>query len=192
MEDPLVGIVVHPTKNVSESIATLQRWNRSGRGHLVARRIDGARVGSGIETLEDDDFRERVDLVVSLGGDGTMRGAMRLVAGRPVPVIGVNYGNVGFLVEIEPPELEAALDSLSRSDFSLEPHHAIEVVNRCNAVPYQAIRLSQHGTLQAIEDKTFDLPRDPNRLQTGVAVQRIGAIGNIGVRERRGDDLDDR
>jgi NAD+ kinase len=126
MDEPLVGIVVHPTKNVSESIATLQRWNRSGRGHLVARRIDGARVGSDIDTLEDDEFRERVDLVVALGGDGTMLGAMRLVARRPVPVLGVNYGNVGFLVEIEPPELEAALERLSAGEYQLEPHHALE------------------------------------------------------------------
>lgn len=131
MEDPLVGIVVHPTKNVSESVTTLQRWNRDGRGHLVARRIDAVRLGTGtegagIELLEDDEFRDRVDTVVALGGDGTMLGAMRLVANRPVPVLGVNYGNVGFLVEIEPFELEIALGRLSAGDYSLEPHHALE------------------------------------------------------------------
>jgi NAD+ kinase len=55
-----------------------------------------------------------------------MLGAMRLVAERPVPVIGVNYGNVGFLVEIEPPELEQALERLSAGEYQLEPHHALE------------------------------------------------------------------
>jgi NAD+ kinase len=126
MEAPLVGVVVHPSKDVSESIATLLRWNESGRGHLVARSIDAGRIGTDVDTLTDDEFRERVDVVVALGGDGTMLGAMRLVAGRPVPVLGVNYGNVGFLVEIEPSELESALERLSAGEFSLEPHHALD------------------------------------------------------------------
>jgi NAD kinase len=47
-------------------------------------------------------FVAEVDAIVSLGGDGTMLGAMRLAVDRPVPVLGVNYGNVGFLVEIVP------------------------------------------------------------------------------------------
>ncbi|MEG8034328.1 NAD(+)/NADH kinase [Sphingomonas sp. LR61] len=126
MDQPVVGLVVHPTKNVQESVTTLQRWNASGRGELVARRADAQRIGGGITAVEDDDFTARVDLVVALGGDGTMLGAMRLVAKRPVPVLGVNYGNVGFLVEIEPPELEAALDRLSAGEYQLEPHHALE------------------------------------------------------------------
>jgi NAD+ kinase len=127
MEQPVVGLVVHPTKNVQESVTTLQRWNASGQGELLARRADAQRIGGGVEVVDDDDFTDRVDLVVALGGDGTMLGAMRLVAKRPVPVLGVNYGNVGFLVEIEPSELEAALEGLAEQDFSLESHHAIEV-----------------------------------------------------------------
>lgn len=126
MEQPVVGLVVHPTKNVQESVTTLQRWNASGQGELLARRADAQRIGGGVDVVDDDDFTDRVDLVVALGGDGTMLGAMRLVAKRPVPVLGVNYGNVGFLVEIEPPELESALERLSAGEYQLEPHHALE------------------------------------------------------------------
>ncbi len=63
--------------------------------------------------------------VVSLGGDGTMLGALRLVARRPVPVLGVNLGNVGFLVEVEPDELPDALDRLEREDYTIEEHSAL-------------------------------------------------------------------
>ncbi|MCU1526985.1 MAG: N-acetylmuramoyl-L-alanine amidase [Frondihabitans sp.] len=122
-----VGLVPHPTKPVLESIEVLLAWKKSADTHLIALTEDGSRVGPGIELVDETAFVERVDAVVSLGGDGTMLGAMRLVAPRPVPVLGVNYGNVGFLVEIEPSELAAALESLSSTDFSLEPHHAIEV-----------------------------------------------------------------
>ncbi len=43
-----------------------------------------------------------------------MLGAMRLVVGRPTPVLGVNHGNLGFLVEVSPAELPVALDRLTR------------------------------------------------------------------------------
>jgi len=52
---------------------------------------------------------------------------MRMAAARPVPVLGVNYGNLGFLVEVQPGELEAALERMRTGDFQLEPHHALEV-----------------------------------------------------------------
>ena len=122
-----IGLVPHPTKAVLKSIDVLRAWKKGADAHLIALQDDAARVGEGVELVDEAEFVARVDSVVSLGGDGTMLGAMRLVAPRPVPVLGVNYGNVGFLVEVEPSDFEAALDSLSRSDFSLEPHHAIEV-----------------------------------------------------------------
>ncbi|GAA4675302.1 NAD(+)/NADH kinase [Frondihabitans cladoniiphilus] len=126
-----VGLVPHPTKSVQPSIDVLRAWQKTpahdSQTVLVALVDDGPRVGEGIELVEEEEFVSRVDAVISLGGDGTMLGAMRLMAPRPVPVLGVNYGNVGFLVEIEPSELKDALLGLATGDYSLEPHHAIEV-----------------------------------------------------------------
>ncbi|RKR75693.1 NAD(+)/NADH kinase [Frondihabitans australicus] len=137
-----VGLILHPTKTVTASIDVLREWQRKTGSRLIALHGDADRLGAGagdtsspetatapgIDLVDTAEFVERVDVVVSLGGDGTMLGAMRLVAERPVPVLGVNYGNVGFLVEIEPPELPRVLDELKTGGFSLEPHHAIEVV----------------------------------------------------------------
>jgi NAD+ kinase len=53
-----------------------------------------------------------------------MLGALRLVAERPVPVLGVNLGNLGFLIEVEPHELGAALDRLETGDYTIEEHSA--------------------------------------------------------------------
>ncbi|ARC55608.1 NAD kinase [Frondihabitans sp. 762G35] len=122
-----VGLVPHPTKPVLSSVEVLLSWRKGADAQLVALADDATRVGPGVELVDEAAFVRRVDAVVSLGGDGTMLGAMRLVAPRPVPVLGVNYGNVGFLVEIEPSELAEALGSLTTGEFSLEPHHAIEV-----------------------------------------------------------------
>jgi NAD+ kinase len=53
---------------------------------------------------------DSADLVVSLGGDGTMLRSVRLLDGAPVPLLGVNLGELGYLTEIEPPELTDALE----------------------------------------------------------------------------------
>jgi hypothetical protein len=53
---------------------------------------------------------EDADLVLSLGGDGTMLRSVRLLAGSPVPVLGVNLGSLGYLTQVEPDRLTDALD----------------------------------------------------------------------------------
>ncbi|AMM19598.1 N-acetylmuramoyl-L-alanine amidase [Frondihabitans sp. PAMC 28766] len=128
MSPYVVGLIPHPTKTVMPSIDVLRSWQEKSDSRLIALRDDASRVGADVELVDEEEFVERVDVVVALGGDGTMLGAMRLVANRPVPVLGVNYGNVGFLVEIEPNELPGVLEALHDGDFSLESHHAIEVI----------------------------------------------------------------
>ena len=89
------------------------------------RAQDAGRWNGDATVLSDAEVAERADAVVSLGGDGTMLGALRLVARRPVPVLGVNVGHLGFLVEVQPEELPDALDRLERSDFTIEEHSAL-------------------------------------------------------------------
>jgi NAD+ kinase len=127
-----IGLIPHPSKDVTRSIRLLREWDAAHPATLIALESDAARVGDGIELVTEAAFLERAEAVVALGGDGTMLGAMRLVAGREpaIPVLGVNYGNLGFLVEVEPAELPEALDRLAADDFQLEGHHALEVVVR--------------------------------------------------------------
>ena len=71
------------------------------RLRAVARRL-------GIEVAED---AQEADLVVVLGGDGTMLRALQQMLGSGVPCLGVNYGRVGFLTSIEGSDLEAGLEA---------------------------------------------------------------------------------
>jgi NAD+ kinase len=68
---------------------------------------------AGRPTTTRDDLPKNCDLVVILGGDGTLIGmAGRIAAaGTEVPILGVNFGSLGFLTEITLPELYDALDS---------------------------------------------------------------------------------
>jgi NAD+ kinase len=102
-------------------------WARSHGAQVLARPEDAARCPEGVQATASDELASTVDAIVSLGGDGTMLGALRLAAARPVPVLGVNLGGLGFLVEVAPGELPAALDQLDSGDFTIETHHGIDV-----------------------------------------------------------------
>ena len=107
---------------------------------LAARPVPGP-------THEPDDLPHEIDLLVVLGGDGTLLGAAgRLArAGRDVPVLAVNFGSLGFLTEVTLPELYASLAlalegradqeprlmlaaTVVRADGTAEPHLALNDV----------------------------------------------------------------
>ena len=119
------GLVLHPRTPVDESVAAITAWVGEHSGAVVAREQDRLRVPPDVEVVADEDFVRRVDGVVALGGDGTMLGAMRLVIDRPVPVLGVNHGNLGFLVEVTPATLAPALAQLVAGDFTIESHSCV-------------------------------------------------------------------
>ena len=71
---------------------------------------------------------DRAGLLVSLGGDGTMLRTMRLVEGRNTPVLGVNVGRLGFLAEVDLPDLPGALSAIDKHQFTVEPRTAVRTV----------------------------------------------------------------
>src|SRR5690242_21505913 len=107
-----VGLVLHPERDCADSMALVGAWAKSRRVQVFGLAGDLARIDGPAVAVEPEQLAERTDLVVSLGGDGTMLRAMRLVCDSTVPVLGVNLGRLGFLAEIDPPELAGALSAI--------------------------------------------------------------------------------
>jgi NAD+ kinase len=119
-----LGLVLHPRTDPAPVVGKLTRWARSHGKQVIAEARHAARLPADIDLVSESELIDTADALISLGGDGTMLGALRLVAHRPVPVLGVNLGHLGFLVEIQPDELDAALDRLEMGDFTIEEHSA--------------------------------------------------------------------
>lgn len=71
--------------------------------------------------------REKLDLAVSLGGDGTMLRTVDLVCGRAVPVLGVNLGHLGYLTVVEPSGLRSALSRFLSGDYRVEARMTLDI-----------------------------------------------------------------
>jgi len=76
-----------------------------------------------------DELAALADLLVVLGGDGSVLAAVRAIAGRRVAVLGVNLGHLGFLTDVSSSEAEAALDATLRGDFALVERSRFEVTH---------------------------------------------------------------
>ncbi len=104
-----VALVAHHER---EDAALLARaavtWLRE-RGHEAWVVPDDATVLDLGELVSERPLAA-ADLLVCLGGDGTMLRAVRLLDGAPVPLLGVNVGVLGYLTEIDPPALSSALE----------------------------------------------------------------------------------
>jgi NAD+ kinase len=94
-------------------------------GSALARLANVARE-TGVELQEGPDAAD-VDLVVVLGGDGTMLRALGRYLGTGIPVIGVNFGRVGFLASIERDDLESGLARVFAGDYKVEELPTLDV-----------------------------------------------------------------
>lgn len=117
-----LGLILHPSRDVGTVVDSAVRWAGSRGVDLAVRAEDSDRVPRSVAGVSAEELATTCDAYVSIGGDGTMLGALRLAVNRPRPVLGVHLGRLGFLVEVEPPDLPAALDRLAAGKVTIEMH----------------------------------------------------------------------
>jgi hypothetical protein len=99
--------------------------------------------GIAVESVPEEALAEAADLVVAIGGDGTMLYASRLVAGRDVPLLGINRGRLGFLADITPGEMLRRLDEVLAGNYDEDRRLMLEaVIDNGDTAPRRALALN--------------------------------------------------
>jgi NAD+ kinase len=122
-----VGIVARPgDAEVAQRARRLAGWLEK-RGVAVFAEEGWVKDASKSTTMTRAKMMRTADLVVVLGGDGSMLGAARLSGRRVVPVIGINHGDFGFLTEADRVSLDTTMERLLTGRFDVEHRTMLEV-----------------------------------------------------------------
>ncbi|MBI3189186.1 MAG: NAD(+)/NADH kinase [Ignavibacteriales bacterium] len=81
---------------------------------------------SHVLVCNENDFVLRADMIIALGGDGTMLSTARLVGSRGKPILGINLGKLGFLAEVSIEETHQCIDDIVQNNYVLEERMVLE------------------------------------------------------------------
>lgn len=149
-----VGLVLHPLRDSAEAVHAVLDWARGRGAQVLGVDEEIQRLRCTALAVSAEELGRRSDLIVSLGGDGTMLRAMRLADGGHGPVLGVNLGKLGFLPEVDVPDLRAALSAIDQHQYTAEPRLAVDAdlcgrtVSAFNDVA--VVRVPGHGGSAAL------------------------------------------
>ncbi len=114
-----IGLVLRPERDLLDVLNRIGTWAAATGVELVGA-VGDPRLPDGLARVSEGSLAIGCDVVLALGGDGTMLGALRLAAPHEVPVLGVNLGRLGYLTEVDSAHLEDALTTLEKGDYALE------------------------------------------------------------------------
>ncbi len=120
-----VGVIVKPNHDEAwKTACELSEWLTTrgisvvGKPRIHADSADAAKCE--IESVDDEQFGAQSDLIVVLGGDGTMISTSRLVADAEPLVLGINYGSLGYLTDFRIEEMFPALEAIFRGEYDID------------------------------------------------------------------------
>jgi len=121
-----IGVVLKPHQpDALKTMCELTIWLAQrgitliGGPEIERERIEH-QTGCAVDQVESGQIAATADLVLVLGGDGTMIATARLMGDAEVPVLGINYGGLGYLAEFRIEELYEALESILAGNYRLD------------------------------------------------------------------------
>jgi NAD+ kinase len=124
-----VGVVVKPNhKEAWQTACELSGWLERRDINLIGKLHEEFNTSScGIEAVDAEKFQTEADLIVVLGGDGTMISTARLTGDKEVPVLGINYGSLGYLTEFRIEEMFSALEKILEGNYQIDRRVMLDV-----------------------------------------------------------------
>jgi NAD+ kinase len=152
---PVIAVTLHHARPEAIGLTRdLATWLVKEGHRVIACAGDADVVGSdvGIEVVASagDNALTQADLVVALGGDGTVLRTVEMLGGAPVPILGVNLGQLGYLTEVEPHEVHEAIRRVLTGDHEIERRMLLEVVVDPQGAPQRFLALNE-----ALVDRTL-------------------------------------
>src|SRR5215207_7040082 len=142
-----IGIVLKPHQpEALKTICELVVWlaergiNLVGGPEVERERIEH-QTGCAVDELENEKLAAEVDLILVLGGVGTMIATARMIGDQEVPVLGVNYGGLGYLAEFRIEELYSALELILAGNYRLDRRVMLAVELRRGEDPAHTSRV---------------------------------------------------
>jgi NAD+ kinase len=116
-----LGIVTYDTKpSVRDAVEELRRLAAQHGFDCALPSADAQHLGLPELAVDEEELCDRVDILVSLGGDGTFLRAARIAGDSGTPLLGINLGSLGFLAEVRREEIGLAIGTLARGEHRLE------------------------------------------------------------------------
>lgn len=121
-----IGIIAKPFKAEAKKVLeALLPWLQA-RGIEVFLDKDTAATIERVSTLGRDDIPSKIELIIVLGGDGTLLSVARVVAGKKIPILGVNLGSLGFLTEVTLQELYPTLELILSGEYQTDERSMLQ------------------------------------------------------------------
>lgn len=155
-----IGILTKPSApNMRQRVEQVQDWLRI---HQKTVLLDSTDMPPSPSCPERQRIAKQADLLIVLGGDGTMLSGARLVEQRGIPILGVNMGGLGFLTEINFDDLPKALEKIFSEEFQLDARLMLSV----------HLRRNDHiiGTYSALNDVVVSKGHMARMISTSVSV----------------------
>jgi NAD+ kinase len=128
MEKIVIGIFPNLEKDkVQKQMASLMAFCRANNIDILLPRDIASQYGMESYCVKEEESMRKMDAAVSLGGDGTLLRMARYMAPLNIPVMGVNFGRLGFLTEVELPQMQSAFLKIRDRDYTLENRGMLHV-----------------------------------------------------------------
>jgi NAD+ kinase len=158
--DRVVLLVAHTGRPAALRISKVL-VARLAAANIVVRVLESeaAELGldNAVEVSVSEEAAEGAEMVIVVGGDGTLLRAAELARPAGAPLLGVNLGHVGFLAEAEPEDLAAAVDSVVARRYLIEERMTIDVTVQTNGQRVGTWALNEATVEKAARERMLDL-----------------------------------